>query len=128
MAQRRAGIVLILGLLVGAFLVLDGIAGILEADSMVSRIAGAFNSSGRTIAIVVAIVELVAGAMLLLSQFLSLGQLESVLKIGILIAWVVVIVLVLFVGGANVDSLAWWRSLVQYAIILVAIWVATGDR
>jgi hypothetical protein len=128
MAQRRAGVVLILGILIGAFLVLDGVAGIIEADSMVGRIARAFGSSGSTIALIVAIIELVAGALLLLSQVASLGQIENALKVGILVAWIAVMVLVLFVGGLAADTLGWWIELVQYSIILVAIWIATGDR
>ena len=128
MAARKAGVVLILGLLVGAFLLLDGIAGVLQLDSFVGRIAGAFNTQGRTIALIVAIVEIVAGALMLLSQFFSLGQVEGILKIGIFVAWIAVIVLVLFVRGMDLESLAWWISLVEYCIILVAIWIATGER
>ncbi len=128
MAKRGFGIVMILAVLVGAFLLLDGIAGLMKADSLVGQISGAFNKSGRTIAIVVAIIEVIAGALLVLGQFVSIGSLEPTLRVAIFIAWIVVMVLVLVIADFSPDKLAWWRSLLQYSILLAVIWMVKGDN
>ena len=92
---------------------------------MVGRALG---TQGSSINIVVATIALAAGAIVLLSQFVSLGQLAGVLKLGVFIAWIVVMVLVLFVGGVAADTLAWWISLIQYGIILAVLWLVRGEK
>ena len=128
MARRGISILMILGILVGAFLLLDGIAGLIDADSLVGRISGAFNQSGRTIAIIVAVIEVAAGALLVLSQFTSIGKLDATLRVAIFIAWIVVMVLVLVVADFAPATLGWWRLLIQYSIILAVIWLVKGER
>lgn len=128
MARRSFNMTWILTLLVGAFLMLDGIAGLNQSNSLMGQIARAFGTQGSTIALVIAIVELVAGALLLLSLFVDLGQLDATLGIVIAIAWIVIMVFTFFLSNFNPDSLIWWRSLVQYTIILAVIWMVKGGR
>ena len=128
MVRKSISIVMILAVLVGAFMLLSGIAGLVRADSVVGQVGRALGTQGSSINIVVATIALAAGAIVLLSQFVSLGQLAGVLKLGVFIAWIVVMVLVLFVGGVAADTLAWWISLIQYGIILAVLWLVRGEK
>ena len=128
MRGRGISIVMILALLVGAFLVLDGIGRLVQADSVGGQIARAFGTDGSTINIIVAIIELVAGAIVVLSQFTSLGNLDGLLKLAVFIAWIVVMALVLFVGGFAIDTLGWWIALVQSSIVLAVLWLVRSDN
>ncbi|MFW5737388.1 MAG: hypothetical protein ACOCYX_00610, partial [Spirochaetota bacterium] len=85
MARNRLDISAILTILVGAFLLLDGIAGLTQANSFVGEIGRALGARGSTINLIIAIVEVVAGALLLLSLIVNLGELERFLGIGIFI-------------------------------------------
>lgn len=132
MAQRRFDITFILALLVGAFLVLDGISELSAASSLGARIASEarrlFGGEDRTLVMIIAVVEIVAGALLVLGLFLDIGQLRSALGVGLFIVWLVIIVLTFVVRGFAPDSLAWWTGLVQYLIILTVIWLVKGRR
>ena len=128
MARRNFNMTWILTLLVGAFLLLDGIVGLNQSNSVVGQIARAFGTQGSTIALVIAIVELVAGALLILSLFVDLGQLDSTLGIAIAVAWIVIMVFTFFLSNFNPDSLVWWRGVVQYSVILAVIWMVKGGR
>ncbi|MFP4112840.1 MAG: hypothetical protein ACLFUA_00600 [Spirochaetales bacterium] len=128
MARNRLDISAILTILVGAFLLLDGIAGLTQANSFVGEIGRALGARGSTINLIIAIVEVVAGALLLLSLIVNLGELERFLGIGIFIAWAVVMVLVFIVNNFAPDTLGWWIGVTEYSIILVAIWMVKGRR
>ncbi|TVR56368.1 MAG: hypothetical protein EA426_13790 [Spirochaetaceae bacterium] len=128
MAKRSLDIRFILTILVGAFLVLDGIAGLNRSSSFLGELGRALGSQGSTITMIVAVLALVAGALLILGLFLNLGDLDRFLGIGIFIAWLVVIVLVFFIGRFSPDQLSWWTGLVQYSIILAVIWMVRAQR
>ncbi|MFW6261673.1 MAG: hypothetical protein ACOC6J_08845 [Spirochaetota bacterium] len=128
MARRNFDISLVLTLLVGAFLVLDGISGLTQANSFIGDVGRALGAQSSTINLVVAIVELVAGALLLLSIVVSLGELERFLGIGIFLAWAVIMVLIFVVNSFAPDTLGWWTGVLQYAIILAVIWLVKGRR
>ena len=128
MARRRFDISFILTILVGAFLLLDGIAGLSQANSFVGEIGRALGAQSSTINMIVAVIEVVAGALLLLSLVVSLGELERFLGIGIFIAWIVIMVLIFVVNNFAPDTLGWWTSLLQYSIILAVIWLVKGQR
>ncbi len=126
---KGLNIVGILVLLVGAFLVLDGIDA-LSGNSqgfggMGHDVSKAFGGKGNTANIIFAVIELVAGALLIASRFMSLGSLDGILRIAILIFWIVYILLALILGGniKAIDTLAWWVTLVNYCIILVILWM-----
>jgi uncharacterized membrane protein YphA (DoxX/SURF4 family) len=118
----------VLTLLVGAFLILDGVAGILGANSFVGDIGRAFGAGGNMATLIVAIVEILAGALLVLGLFLDLGQLDGIVGFVIAIAWVVIIVFTYFIGRFNPDTLGWWLGFVQALIILAVIWMVKGRR
>ena len=128
MAKRSLDIRFILTILVGAFLVLDGIAGLNRSSSFLGELGRALGARGSTITMIVAVLALVAGALLILGLFLNLGDLDRFLGVGIFIAWLVVIVLVFFVGRFVPDQLSWWTGLVQYSIILAVIWMVRTQR
>ena len=128
MARRGVDISFILTVLVGAFLLLDGIAGLSQANSFVGELGRALGARSSTINMVIAIVELLAGALLLISLFVDLGQLQGFLGIGIFVAWIVIMVLIFVVGNFQPDTLSWWVNLSQYSIILAVIWMVKGGR
>lgn len=128
MAKRSLDIRFILTILVGAFLVLDGIAGLNRSSSFLGELGRALGAQGSTITMIVAVLALVAGVLLILGLFLNLGDLDRFLGIGIFIAWLVVIVLVFFIGRFSPDQLSWWTGLVQYSIILAVIWMVRAQR
>ena len=128
MKRQTLDISFILTLLVGAFLLLDGIAGLSQSSSFIGELGRALGVRRSTITLVVAIIGIVAGALLILGLFLSLGELDRFLGLAIFIAWLVVMVLIFVVGNFAPESLSWWRSLVQYGIILAVIWMVQGRR
>lgn len=126
MARRSFDITLILTLLVGAFLLLDGIAGLTQSSSFLGEIGRAIGARGSNINLIVAIIELVGGALLLLSVFVSLGELERFLGIGIFIAWAVIMVLIFVVNNFAPDTLGWWIAVIRNSIILAVIWMVSA--
>ena len=128
MARRGFDITLVLTLLVGAFLLLDGIAGLTQANSFFGEVGRALGARSSTVNLVVAIIEVVAGALLLLSLVVSLGELERYLGLGITIAWAVVTVLTFVVNNFAPETLNWWIGLVEYLIILAVIWQVTARK
>jgi len=128
MVRRSISIVLVLALFVGAFLVLDGIARLSQADSLTGRIGRAFGTDESTINVVVAIIELAIGAIVVVSRFARLGRLDAPLKLLSFVAYIVVIVLVLFVGGPAADTIGWWINLAQYGIVLAVLWMLRINR
>lgn len=125
---RKLSILAILAILVGAYLLLDGIGGLMHADSLFGRIGGAFDSGGRAVTIIVSVIEIVAGVLLILSEFVGIGAINGPLRIGIFIAWIVVMVFALLINNFQPDSIGWWRSLVLYSIVLAVIWMLKGGR
>ena len=128
MRGRGVSVLLILALVVGAFLILDGIAGLITNDSIVGQVGRALGTQASAIRIIVAIIELAAGALLIVSRFIDVGRLSGFLSLVLLIAWAVVIALVLFVRNLAPDELGWWIALLQDLIVLAAIWVVTREE
>ncbi len=136
MAKRMSGrgldVIGILVILVGAFMFLDGIdaltgntRGIAGLSHDISRALG---GSGNTANIIFAVIEAAAGALLIISRFMSIGALEGVLRVAVFIFWLVLMVFTLVLGGniKAIDTLAWWSSLVNHSIILVILWMIKG--
>lgn len=128
MARRSIDISFILTILVGAFLLLDGISGLSQSSSFFGEVGRALGAQSSTINMIVAIVEVVAGALLLLSMIVSLGELERFLGLAIFIAWAVIMVLVFVINNFAPDTLGWWIGVVEYSIILAVIWMVKGRR
>lgn len=129
MATKKLNIAGILVILVGAFMLLNGIA-VLTANTQgfggfAHDVSRAFGGSGNSVNIVIAVIQLVAGALLIISRFVSIGVLDSFLRIALFIFWIVVMVLSLVLGGNinRIDTLGWWIALVNQSIILVILWM-----
>ena len=127
-ARKSISIVLILALLIGAVLILDGIGRLVQADSLLGRAGRAVGTQSSTINIIVAIIELAAGAIVILTRFTSFGKSDAFLGLLALIGWAAVIVLTLFVTGFAIETLSWWLALAQSGVILVALWLIRTDR
>ena len=128
MARRSFDIRLILTILVGAFLVLDGIAGLTAAHSFVGELGRALGARSATINTIVAVVQIVAGSLLLLSIIVGLGELERFLGLAIFLAWAAVIVLLFVVNNFAPERLDWWIGVIQYSIILAVIWMVKARQ
>ena len=119
----------VLVLLVGAFMLLNGIAALSGntkgLGGLTHDVSKAFGGSGNTFNIIVAVIEIIAGALLIVSRFISIGALDAFLRIAIFIFWIVVMVLSLILGGniERIDTLGWWIALVNNSIILVILWM-----
>jgi len=128
MARRSFDMTFVLTILVGAFLLLDGISGLTQANSFLGEVGRAIGAQGSSTRLVIAIIELVGGALLLLSVIVSLGELERFLGLAIFIAWGVIMVLSFVVNNFAPDTLGWWIGVIEYSIILAVIWMAKGRR
>jgi hypothetical protein len=128
MARRSFDMRLILTILVGAFLVLDGIAGLTAAHSFVGELGRALGARSATINTIVAVVQIVAGSLLLLSIIVGLGELERFLGLAIFLAWAAVIVLLFVVNNFAPERLDWWIGVIQYSIILAVIWMVKARQ
>ena len=133
MSSRSFNIVGVLIILVGAFMLLDGIGALTDNTQgfggFSHDISRAFGKAGNTVAIILAVVEVAAGALLILSRFVSIGALDSGLRIAVFIFWIVVMIFALVLGDniKAVDTLGWWKALVNHLIILLILWLMT-DR
>lgn len=129
MASKRLNIVGILIILVGAFMLLSGIASLTGntqgLGGLSHDLSRAFGGSGNTFNIIIAVIQIIAGGLLIISRFASIGALDSFLRIAIFIFWIVVMVLGLVLGGniERISTLAWWISLVNHSIILMILWM-----
>jgi len=129
MASRKFDLVGILILLVGAFMLLNEIAALTGNTQGLGGVAHdvsrAFGGSGNTLAIVIAVIEIAAGGLLIISRFASIGALDRFLRVALFLFWIVVMILGLVLGGniKAVDTLGWWISLVNHSIILVILWM-----
>lgn len=123
MKRKQMDIRLILTVLVGALLLLDGVAGVARADSFAGQFSRAVGAQGSTINLVVAVVELVAGALILMGLFIDLGQLSRTIGIGVFILWILVMITRFLINDFQPDTLGWWIQLLNYSIILAAIWL-----
>lgn len=129
MASKTFNIVGILIILVGAFMLLNGIDALTGSTrglgGMSHDISKAFGGSGNSVNVIFSVIEIAAGALLILSRFMSIGALDNFLRIIILIFWIVLMLFGLVLGGniKAIDTLAWWSSLVNHSIILVILWM-----
>lgn len=128
MARRSFDISVVMTLLVGALLLLDGVAGLLYSQSFVGELGRALGSQSAAVRLIVAIVEVVAGALLVLSIIVDLGQLGQALGLAIFLVWVAVMVIRFVINDFQPDTLNWWIDVIQYGIVLAVIWQVRTPR
>ena len=129
MSSKSTNIAILLVVLVGAFMVVDGVAALTGSTQGLGGfshdVSRAFGGSGNTIQIIIAVAEIAAGALLVLSRFMSIGSLDGFLRIAVFLFWLAFMVFSLFLGGKiqAIDTLAWWKSFLNHGIILTVLWM-----
>jgi len=125
-AAYDAGFFLQLSL--GLFFLALGIMGLGDYNSKVAGIARFFGRDD-TLRVVMAVVELVMGALLVLGLFLSVSSgLATIFSIALLILWAAYIVYYFFLNGLLEPSLVPWLYEVSWrCVVLAALW-AVGRK
>jgi len=127
--KTRFDAILLLQIAVGFFLVTLGIAGLMSYNTTLSEAARAlsriFGRASNPLNLIIAIVEVVAGAVLVLDLFVTLaGRLQFWTTLFIAVLWVVQIVVVFFVNNLLApDFITWLNRLSMDLIILVGLWM-----
>jgi uncharacterized membrane protein YphA (DoxX/SURF4 family) len=118
----------VLQCVVAVFLVTLGLMALLEYDSDWSRFARGvnrfFGKANDPLAVMVAVVEIVAGALVLAALFVPVRKrwlFWTTLAVGI--AWIAQIVLVRFVPGDFEPFLAWLNGLAGDLVVLGVLWL-----
>jgi hypothetical protein len=119
----------VLEIAVAAFLITLGIAGLLNWDSGLTQVGRdinrAFGKASSPIALIVAIVELLAGVLVLFSAFVSVeARLPYLLTLVIAILWALRILFGFF--GRDLfepNFVVWLNRLAADLIVLLALWM-----
>jgi uncharacterized membrane protein YphA (DoxX/SURF4 family) len=121
--------VFILQIVVAAYLITLGLLGIIYWQSggaqFVRDLNRAFGGSNNPFSLIVAIVELAAGAIVLLGLFISVrsGLLAGATLV-IAILWVIQIIIVFFARNIfEPDFLVWLNRLAADLIVLLGLWL-----
>lgn len=132
MAKRRGPLnsVYILQLIIGLFFIVLGIQGIMAYNSPTGEVgrffAKTFGGKEHIIDAVVAILELLAGIIIVGALFLpGKSGLLQISFIAILVFWIARIVYVYFIRGAVFEPsvLTWSAYFLQDAVIFMSIWL-----
>lgn len=119
----------VLQLVVAAFLITMGLIMIINYDSDLNRfgrsVTQLFGGKNDPTALIIAIVNLIAGALLVLALFVPVrGNLLSLLTLIIVIVWIVQAVLRYFVNDfLEPDFLTWLNGLSLDLIVLTSLWI-----
>lgn len=91
-------------------------------DDAVNALRHLFNGDARDIIVLVfAVIELLAGILLIVKFFAgeSFGKFSNILGIIIIVVWVIAIVLMDFLNGnLEIAKLSWWYELAGHCVIL----------
>lgn len=118
-------------LMVGLFLVTLGLSGVLQYDSGVSRLGRSLNQmfggSNNPLGVIIAVVEVVAGAIVVAGLFITIrGKGLYLLTLVIVILWLVQIVYVFVINNLfEPDFLVWLNRLSVDMVMLVALWMVS---
>lgn len=134
--MRRSGSGgLLLQLSLGIMFVMMGIAGISGVTTglggVLNRLDGLFGGSQGTIQIIVAVIQLVAGALLLLSLFGVIKEdIMQILLLVILALWALELVLQFVIGGnlLQPDMMTWLSRLAPNLVVFAGLWVVYEQR
>ncbi len=127
MAKRQGtnfGSTFFLQLALGAFFLVLGISDLSNYNSGLSELKRAFGKND-TLSIVMAVVELVMGAVLLLGLLITISdQLTRLLGIVLFVLWAVYIVIAFLAQNfLEPNFLTWLYRLSWHCVILVSIWI-----
>ncbi len=121
--------IFVLQIVVAAYLITLGLLGIIYWQSggaqFVRDLNRAFGGSNNPFTLIVAIVELAAGAIVLLGLFTGVRSgLLAAATLVIAILWVIQIIIVFFVHDIfEPDFLVWLNRLAADLIVLLALWL-----
>ena len=121
-------VVLLLQLGVGLFLATLGIAGIAHYNTDLNELGRAvtrlFGGKNDPTSLVVAIVQLVAGAAVLGALFVPVkGKALSFLTLAVTVLWLVYLVVVAARTAFEPDLVSWLNTLAADLVVLVALWM-----
>jgi uncharacterized membrane protein YphA (DoxX/SURF4 family) len=115
-----------LQLCLGVFFLVLGIMGLTNYNNpdLLSRIGRAFGNN-NTLSLVMAVVEIVMGAILVLGLFLSASaDLTRLVGVVLFILWALYMVVTFFVQGLfKPDLLPWLYQVSWNSIILISLWI-----
>ena len=134
--MRRTGSSgMLLQLSLGLMFIMMGIAAISGATSGVggffNDLDSLFGGSRGTVQVVIGVIQLVAGALLLLSLFgLIKENITQILLLIILVLWAIELLLQFVLGGnlLQPDILTWLSRLAPNLVIFAALWVVYEQR
>lgn len=116
--------VFFLQLVIGIFFLSLGILGIQGHDSTLSQLRRTFGHND-SLQLIMAIVELVAGIILVVGLFVALsGEVQRLVSLILFCLWALVLVLQYVVDGFDSKHfLTWLQSLSLDSVVLVGLWV-----
>ena len=132
--KRGVNAVFFIQLSLALMFIAIGIVGLTNYNSDLSQFGRSVNSlfgkSNNVIPVLFAVLELVAGVLLLLSLFTNVlpGRFLSIALIVIFIFWTVTIAMNFFLDGfAEPDFIVWLSRVSPQLVILSAIWLIARD-
>ncbi|GAB6090080.1 hypothetical protein [Spirochaeta dissipatitropha] len=133
--RRNGSSIFLLQLSLGIMFVMVGVAAISGATSGIGGFMGdmnrLFGGNQRTVTIIVAVIQIVAGSLLLLSLFgLIKENIMQILLLIILVLWALELVLRFVLDGnlLQPDILVWLGNLAPNLVIFAALWVLFEQR
>ncbi len=118
---------LVLQIALGVMLAVAGIWALSGkgGDDAYQALKGLFNGDvGKILGMVFAIIELLAGILLVVEVFVGdkFGKFDNILGWIVIIVWIVAIVLMDFLNGnLEISKLDWWYDLAGHCVILGAL-------
>ncbi len=118
---------LILQIALGLLLAIAGIWALAGkgGDEAYKALTGLINgNAGKAIGLIFAVIELLAGILLVLECFVGdkFGKFDNILGWIVIIVWIIAIVLADFLNGnLAVSKLDWWYKLAGHVVILGAL-------
>ncbi len=129
--KKDSGSVFLLQLSFGLMFTLMGIYGLSDASNVMNNISSFFGGNDKVIAYVIATIELVAGALLLLSLFGVIKEnITQLLLLVILVLWAIMFAMkYIFSGGLfEPNALAWLAKISPELVILAALWLLQQSK
>lgn len=136
MARSKFGSITLLQLVIGVYLLVTGIQGILVYNSEINQVFNvvkdAFGDASGMLLLIISICQIVSGALMILMIFFPFSnQLGKLVKLLITLFWGAFVVYKSIISGINInnagihfspDFIGWLSGLSLNLIILLAIW------
>ena len=120
----------ILTISLAVFFIVTGLVGIMNYNSSVNQVGRAigslFGRNGGTIALLVAVAELIIGIIILADLFMAINaKTMNLAKLIILILWAVSMIITHLLGNnfLQPNLLSWLQPLSLDAVVLISLWI-----